>query len=49
LLTLADGTEAWVTIHPSYLLRIENEIAAKAAYEHFVRDLKMIKHQIDQM
>jgi uracil-DNA glycosylase len=47
--TLTDGTEAWVTIHPSYLLRIENEIAAKAAYKHFVRDLKMIKHQIDQM
>jgi uracil-DNA glycosylase len=40
VLTLADGTKLFVTIHPSSLLRIEDESAKHAAYRAFVADLK---------
>jgi uracil-DNA glycosylase family protein len=39
-LTLADGTKLVVTVHPSALLRIEDEAAKHAAYRDFVADLK---------
>ena len=39
-LTLADGTRLVVTVHPSALLRIENEADRHAAYRDFVTDLK---------
>src|ERR1700739_2384380 len=37
---LADGTRLVVTIHPSALLRIEDEGDKRAAYREFVADLK---------
>jgi uracil-DNA glycosylase len=37
---LADGTKLVVTIHPSALLRIEDESDKHAAYRDFVADLK---------
>ena len=37
---LADGTKLVVTIHPSALLRIEDENDKRAAYREFVADLK---------
>ncbi len=37
---LADGTKLVVTIHPSALLRIEDENDKHAAYRDFVADLK---------
>jgi uracil-DNA glycosylase len=39
-LALADGTKLFVTIHPSSLLRIEDETDKHAAYRAFVSDLK---------
>ena len=39
-LTLADGTKLVVTVHPSALLRIEDEADKRAAYRDFVADLK---------
>lgn len=39
-LTLADGTKLFVTVHPSALLRIEDETDKHAAYRAFVADLK---------
>jgi uracil-DNA glycosylase len=39
-LALEDGTRLFVTIHPSALLRIENENDKRAAYRAFVADLK---------
>jgi len=39
-LKLADGTKLFVTIHPSSLLRIEDEADKHAAYRAFVADLK---------
>jgi uracil-DNA glycosylase len=37
---LADGTKLVVTVHPSALLRIEDENDKRAAYRDFVADLK---------
>lgn len=40
-LRLPDGGEAWITVHPSYLLRLPDEAAKEAEYARFVEDLKM--------
>ncbi|QNE31700.1 UdgX family uracil-DNA binding protein [Sphingomonas sp. NBWT7] len=43
-LALPDGGgEAWITVHPSYLLRLPDEAARTAEYAHFVADLKLAK------
>jgi uracil-DNA glycosylase len=39
-LSLADGTRLFVTVHPSSLLRIEDEHDKQTAYRQFVADLK---------
>jgi DNA polymerase len=38
--TLEDGSECWVTIHPSYLLRIPERDRAEEEYRQFVEDLR---------
>lgn len=43
---LPDGSEAWVTVHPSFLLRIEDERAAEIEYRRFVSDLARIKSRL---
>ena len=35
-----DGGTAWITVHPSYLLRLPDEAAKAAEYAKFVEDLK---------
>ena len=35
------GGEAWITVHPSYLLRLPDEIARVEEYARFVADLHM--------
>jgi DNA polymerase len=42
-LTLADGSECWVTVHPSFLLRIPDQEKRREERALFVRDLKRIK------
>jgi len=37
---MADGTKLVVTVHPSALLRIDDEDTRHAAYQEFVADLK---------
>ena len=44
---LADGTKLVVTIHPSALLRIEDENDKHAAYRDFVADLKAARVAAD--
>uniref|UniRef100_UPI0025DAA90D UdgX family uracil-DNA binding protein n=1 Tax=uncultured Sphingomonas sp. TaxID=158754 RepID=UPI0025DAA90D len=39
-LTLADGSECWVTVHPSFLLRIPEEDRKAAERARFVEDLR---------
>jgi uracil-DNA glycosylase family protein len=41
-LELSDGTAAFVTIHPSFLLRIEDHDDKERAYRDFVADLKPV-------
>jgi uracil-DNA glycosylase len=41
LIDLGDGTQALVTVHPSYLLRLPGAEAKAREYERFVEDLKI--------
>ena len=41
-LTLADGSECWVTVHPSFLLRLPDAEARRTERERFVDDLRRI-------
>ena len=45
-LSLANGTKLFVTVHPSSLLRIEDERDKRAAYLLFVADLKKAAAEI---
>ena len=47
-LMLADGSECWVTVHPSFLLRIPDAEARRTEREHFVDDLRRIRERIEQ-
>jgi len=42
-ITLEDGQRVFVTVHPSYLLRIPDAAAKAAAYRDFVADLTEIR------
>ena len=42
-LTLADGSQCWITIHPSFLLRLPDEQARRTERARFVDDLKRIR------
>jgi DNA polymerase len=48
-LTLADGGECWVTVHPSFLLRIPEEERRREERALFVRDLKRIKARAEKL
>ena len=48
-LTLADGGECWVTIHPSLLLRIRGEEDRHAERKRFVDDLTRIRKRAEQL
>jgi DNA polymerase len=41
---LEDGGEAWVTVHPSFLLRVQGD--AEAEYAKFVEDLKRVGERL---
>jgi len=42
-LMLADGSSCWVTIHPSFILRLPDEAARRSERARFVDDLKRIR------
>jgi DNA polymerase len=46
---LADGSEGWVTIHPSFLLRIEDQDASDIEYRRFVADLVRIRERLTEL
>src|SRR3954449_801060 len=48
-LELADGSECWVTVHPSSLLRIPDEEGRREARGLFLRDLKRIKARAEEL
>src|SRR5262249_24280184 len=43
---LADGTAAFVSIHPSYLLRIEDAADKAREYRQFVADLRLAARRL---
>ncbi|HWI84743.1 MAG TPA: UdgX family uracil-DNA binding protein [Sphingomonas sp.] len=43
---LEDGSEGWVTIHPSFLLRIQERKEADAESARFVEDLKLVRQRV---
>jgi DNA polymerase len=48
-LALPDGSECWITVHPSFLLRIPEEDRRHEERALFVRDLKRIKARAAQL
>ena len=48
VMPVPDGGEALVTIHPSYLLRIQEERDKRAEYARFIADLKVANAHIKQ-
>ena len=48
-LELADGGECWVTVHPSFLLRIPDQDRKREERALFVRDLKRIKARGEEL
>ena len=46
---LEDGGEGWVTIHPSFLLRIHEQDDAEAERRRFVEDLKRVKERVEAL
>jgi len=48
-LTLADGSECWVTAHPSSILRAPDGEARREGKKLFLRDLKRIKARAEKL
>ena len=48
-LTLADGSECCVTVHPSSILRAPDDAARREARTRFVADLKRVKKRADAL
>jgi uracil-DNA glycosylase len=48
-LKLADGGECWITVHPSFLLRIPKEDRKRKEKKLFLRDLKRIKARAEEL
>ena len=48
-LTLEDGSECWVTAHPSSILRAPDEEARREGKRLFLRDLKRIKARVEEL
>ena len=46
-LTLVDGSECWVTVHPSFLLRMPDRDRRHEERERFVADLKRIRKRAE--
>ena len=48
-LMLADGSECWVTVHPSFLLRIPEQERRHEERALFVRDLTRIRERVEAL
>ena len=43
---LPDGGEGWITVHPSYLLRLPDEAQKQDEFARFVEDLKLARNAL---
>ena len=48
-LQLADGSECWITVHPSFLLRIPEPGRQREEKYRFLDDLKRIKERAAEL
>src|SRR5262249_59156162 len=48
-ITLDDGGECWVTVHPSFLLRMPDPERRREERALFIRDLKRIKERAAEL
>ena len=48
-LQLPDGSECWITVHPSFLLRIPEEDRRREERALFVRDLTLVKQRAEEL
>jgi uracil-DNA glycosylase len=48
-LKLKDGGECWVTIHPSYLLRLQDKHQAEDEFAQFVEDLRTANARVKEL
>ena len=46
---LADGSECWVTVHPSFLLRMPDQVRRREERTRFVEDLKRIRKRAEKL
>jgi len=46
---LADGSECWVTVHPSSLLRAPDEEARREGRKAFIADLRKIRDRASEL
>ena len=46
---LPDGSEAWITVHPSFLLRLPDEGARTLERQRFVDDLKAVRDRAAEL
>jgi probable DNA metabolism protein len=46
---LPDGSEGWITVHPSFLLRLPDEAARRDERRKFVDDLKRIRDRAEAL
>ena len=46
-LELPGGGEAWITVHPSYLLRLPDPAMAEVEFGRFVEDLKLAHRTLE--
>ena len=44
-----EGRPGFITVHPSYLLRLPDEAAKRDAYRQFVADLRQIEAMVEKM
>ncbi len=49
LMPLREGVEGFITVHPSFLLRVPDEASKAREYEKFVADLKLIARHLPEI
>lgn len=47
--SLSDGSEAWITVHPSYLLRLPDKAARTLEHARFIDDLKRVRDRAEAL
>ena len=46
---LRDGVEGFITVHPSFLLRLPDAASREREFERFVADLKLVAEHLPEI